>query len=252
MSRVVEPKSLGEICNEWDSICKRRQRAISEGRDISLIHVTTPCIIRHLRIDSPARVLDVGCGTGYLTSVASKYVQVCVGIDLSKESISLARQCYSDSKTSFFVAEISKFSSMERFDVCMANMVFMSDPNWKESLINIYELLNTNGYLYVMITHPCFWPKYAKLENVSGFDYSKELFIENDFSISLEKYMGKSTYIHRPLSQYFAGLLTSGFEICSVEEPFPTEKAQFDNEYEYQYPRFLFIKCKKQNLSHMF
>ncbi len=197
-------------------------------------------------------VLDVGCGTGYLTSVASKYVQVCVGIDLSKESISLARQCYSDSKTSFFVAEISKFSSIERFDVCMANMVFMSDPNWKESLINIYELLNTNGYLYVMITHPCFWPKYAKLENVSGFDYSKELFIENDFSISLEKYMGKSTYIHRPLSQYFAGLLTSGFEICSVEEPFPTEKAQFDNEYEYQYPRFLFIKCKKQNLSHMF
>ena len=51
-----------------------------------------------------------------------------------------------------------------------------------------------------MITHPFFWPKYWGYESEEWYKYNEEIFIENEFSISFEKEMGKTTYIHRPLS----------------------------------------------------
>lgn len=244
MVKKVTPKKLGDICNEWGSVCQRRQCAIEEGRDVSLISITTPCIIRHIKLDNPTTVLDAGCGTGYLTSAVSQYVHSCVGIDLSEPSISLAKKCYGGGNIDFISTEISKYNAETSFDACISNLVFMSDPNWIDSVKQIYRLLLPYGKFYVMITHPCFWPKYWRFDDKEWFHYNEELFIENDFSITFEKYMGKTTYIHRSLTHYLEGLVSTGFSIDTIEEPYPVVTTP--KGYEYSYPRFLFIKCIKQ------
>lgn len=237
------PKSIQEIGNEWDNVALTRHLTIEKGEDISFSSVTAPCILRHIQDDKPSTVIDVGCGSGTLSFEIAKRGTDCIGIDISTKSIDIAKEKYVRSNLQFFVSEISSFRPNTTVDACVANMVFMSDPNWIESITHLYNLLPAGGALYITLTHPCFWARYWGFENEEWFDYSKELFLESDFSISLKKNMGRSTYIHRPLTTYVNGLLSAGYTIDLIEEPFPV--FNLPPEYEFLYPRFLFIKCKK-------
>lgn len=244
MIKRIKPKNLKDICAEWDSVNSKRQHVIEQGKDVSLFTVTAPCVLRNIAEDSPQRVLDVGCGSGYLTAEIANIVEECIGIDLSEKSINLAGEKYQRKNLSFVNSEISKYIPTSKIDACVANMVFMSDPEWLQSIRHIYDILEQDGHFYVMITHPCFWPKYWNYQDEEWFCYNEEIYIENNFSISLEKTMGKTTYIHRSLEQYMDGLIKTGFGIQKIEEPYPSMPVP--EGYSYSYPRFLFIKCRKQ------
>lgn len=241
--KKTNPKSIHEIRHEWNDVGLKRSKIINAGHDISFSYVTAPCIMRHIKEDRPSFVLDVGCGTGQLTYEIAKISSFCMGIDISESCIEAAKQAYSEANLKFKTIEAKKLSVDYKFDVCISNMVLMSDPEWILSIKNIYHLLAEGGYLYIMLAHPCLWPKYWGFENASWFHYDQETFIESCFSISLEKAIGTTTYIHRPLATYFQAILSSGFKVLSVEEPVPTKPIPTD--YSYDYPRFLFIKCQK-------
>lgn len=243
MARKSRNKSSADISREWDVICHARQAVIEQGKDISLTAVTAPCILRNVGNDHPHRLLDVGCGSGYLTSRLSEVVDDCLGIDISGESIKLAQKLYSADNLQFQCSSIAEFNTDAPFDACVSNMVFMSDPDWLGSIRHIFDLLKPDGRLYFTITHPCFWPRYWNYQNESWFDYRQEIFIEGDFGTSLAKSIGTTTHIHRPMSQYFNGIISSGFTIESVEEPYPVKAVP--EGYTYEYPRFLFFKCRK-------
>jgi len=243
MARITEAKTKEIICREWDVVNPRRQTAIKMGLDISLSHVTAPCIMRHIINDKPNTVLDIGCGTGYLTYEISKLVDSCVGIDMSEKSIACAQKNYKRENLSFIRCIINNYQFSGFFDACVANMVFSSDPIWQHSLTHIIDFLPLGGKLYFTIPHPFFWAKYWKYENEPWYCYSKELFIENNFSLSLVPNLGISTFIHRPLSHYINSLIHIGFSIEAIEEPYPV--GDIPSGYCYDYPRFLFIKCIK-------
>lgn len=231
------------ISNEWDTICESRHKIIEQEKDISLLAVTGPCMLRSIKEETPQKLLDVGCGSGYLTNEASKLVDTCLGIDLSGKSIEIAKKKYDKNNLQFIQCGISDFSLDTQFDACMSNMVFMTDPEWRESVKKIFGLLKPGGVFFITITHPCFWPKYWKYENEPWFDYQSEIFIKHDFSVSLVKSIGQTTHIHRPLEQYIQGLVDVGFRIEKIDEPYPA--VETPEGYEYKYPRFLFIKCRK-------
>ena len=233
-----------EISDEWDKICEARQRLIEEERDISLLTVTGPCMLRNIREEAPKALLDIGCGTGYLTDKVAELVDKCFGIDISGKSIEVAKEKYYKENLFFVQSDIKDFETEMQFDVCMSNMVFMTDPEWLLSVKKIYEVLKTGGSLLITITHPCFWPRYWKYQDEAWFDYNSEIYIKHDFSISLEKFIGQTTHIHRPLIHYFEGLINSGFIIERIEEPYHVTETP--EGYEYTYPRFLFLKCRKK------
>lgn len=243
MVKKIAPKNVHDICTEWDNVCFRRHEAIEHGKDYSLFHVTIPCILNELKQLAPQRVLDVGCGTGYLTFLASNFAEQCVGIDISAKSIQIATSTYSNAKVSFHPSLISKYSPGILFDTCIANMVFSSDPDWKSSINSIHNLLVPNGNLLVMLPHPIFWAQYWDISNEPWFDYREEIYIEHNFSISFAKSLGQATYIHRPLSTYINEICSSGFSLESLIEPYPREP--IPDGYRYDYPRFLFMRFKK-------
>lgn len=243
MARKSRKKQPEDISKEWDTVCTARQQIIEQGKDVSLTAVTAPCVIRNVRKDNPNRLLDVGCGSGYLTRRLAEITNVCLGIDISSESIRLANKLYSADNLQFKCSSIRDFTSELQFDACVSNMVFMSDPEWLTSMQRIYDLLKPGGRLYFTITHPCFWPRYWNYQNEGWFDYSQELFIEGEFRTSLVAPIGITTHIHRPLSQYFDGIVSSGFIVEALEEPYPTSPTP--EGYIYEYPRFLFFKCRK-------
>lgn len=237
------PKKLNDIRAEWDNICDSRQQVIESGKDISLCYVTAPCILNKLSKLAPKRVLDVGCGTGYIASLIAKQVGTCWGIDMSEKSIAIAKKAYPVDTLHFLNTSIADYTPSHKFDVCISNMVLTSDPDWIASIKKIYSLLSSGGHLLIMITHPCYWPLYWGFNNEPWYKYEREIFIEHDFSISMVKSIGKTTYIHRPLSSYINGILSSGFLIEEILEPYPEKNVPHN--YVYEYPRFLFLSCKK-------
>lgn len=233
----VKPKNLGCISDEWDKVSPVRQRVIDENKDISLINITAPAILEEVAKTLPNTILDVGCGTGYLTHRMANYTKKCIGIDASKNSIALARARYSANNLLFFHSAIEEIELGMQFDLCVANMVFSCDPTWIASVKHIYDLLNPNGRLLVMLPHPCFWASYWRIREEPWFSYNEELYIEHDFSISCAKDLGRATYIHRPISTYINGLISCGFVIAELQE------LAGDNVNPYHF--FLLIKCTK-------
>ena len=131
--------------------------------------------------------IDVGCGTGFLSSKIATIADECWGIDSSKESIKLASRKYKKDNLHFVCSSIKEYKSDISFDACIANMVFMDDPEWTDSLNNIIKLLTPDGKLLMTITHPCFWPQYWGYQDENWFNYLEEIFIQGLFSITLKK-----------------------------------------------------------------
>jgi ubiquinone/menaquinone biosynthesis C-methylase UbiE len=243
--KPVTQKNIATIGIEWDEVCLNRHKAIVNGKDISLTHVIEPAICAELKKAKYCRLLDVGCGTGYLTNQMKRFVDNCVGIDVSRTSIMIARKYYEKTGLSFRNIGMTDISVKEyKFDVCVSSMALMSDPCCCETIKQIWNVFDATGTLFILLTHPCFWPIYWGINNQEWFDYKNEVYIEHDFSISLVKSMGKATYIHRPLEYYLSAVTKANFSISEVKELYPV--GELPENYTYRYPRFLMIVASKQ------
>ncbi len=76
-------------------------------------------VLELLGVQPGERILDLGCGTGYLTQQISDLGADVVGIDHSPEMIRKAKETYLE--VSFSVADAAKFGFTEPFDAIFSN-----------------------------------------------------------------------------------------------------------------------------------
>lgn len=107
-------------------------------------------------IDSGARVLDIGCGSGVDALIAAKLVGASgkvIGIDMTPEMIQKAnanRELMGSGNVSFQVASIQDIADKdEGFDVIISNGVFNLIPDKDEALQTAYGLLKPGGRLFI-------------------------------------------------------------------------------------------------------
>ena len=102
------------------------------------------------------KVLDVGCGNGY---ILSKYAQegskVC-GIDITSAAIHLSRRRFEllNLPGAFFVANAEELPFEDQAFDCVCSMgVLHHTPNTKKTVGEIYRVLKPGGRLIVMFYH---------------------------------------------------------------------------------------------------
>ncbi len=76
-------------------------------------------VLELLDVQPGERILDLGCGTGYLAQQIRNLGADVVGTDLSPDMIAKAKASYPD--VDFAVADASKFSFTEPFDAVFSN-----------------------------------------------------------------------------------------------------------------------------------
>jgi len=82
------------------------------------------------RIQPEERVLDVGCGIGYLAfDVAEKTGAFVLGVDINPDNISQALDHFSHPNIRYHVADIQKFLQEEHFDVIILSNVLEHLPD---------------------------------------------------------------------------------------------------------------------------
>lgn len=233
MSAKLGLSSAGYLARQWDLIALKREEQIQSGIDHSANEVLAPAILS--RLTAKKNVLDVGCGTGWLSARAARVSKSIVGIDPSVTSIEIARRFHGDSRCDYFVNSVEEFSRRDvRFEAAFANMSVSSSPNIGAFFNASRNLLKANSDFIITLPHPCFWPFYWGYVKEPWFDYEKEMPIESEFRISQQRTELKTTHFHRPLAMYVSTIQEARFKISELTE---LRGAGFD------LPRFLLIKA---------
>jgi 2-polyprenyl-3-methyl-5-hydroxy-6-metoxy-1,4-benzoquinol methylase len=232
MYSLKKHKGLRVISREWDQIAPLREKQIQTGSDHSANFVLAPAILGAM--PSGSSVIDIGCGTGWLTSRAAELSKNVVGIDPSKISIVIAESEYTGANFSFSALSVEQYSVLgKKFDVAISNMAASSAPDLASFLKSSRKLLKTRGAYIITIPHPCFWPQYWGYANDPSFKYDKTFAVEGNFKIRDESSNFITTHFHHPLNKYIELLSKSGFQLNSILEL--TGKG-------FPFPRFLLMK----------
>jgi len=242
--RMVPPKELKCIAQEWDAVAIKRRVQIASGQDISFDHVLVPILLSAIDRGPHDSVLDVGCGTGAFTARLAARFKYTVGIDPSSLSIDQARA--SAPGIEFIVSSVEDYANSGRsFPIIVANMTMMNVPDIYHAMRAVAALCMRGGMFAFTITHPWFWPVYWNYANASWFRYSDETFIESEFRTSTMRTGIVTTHIHRPLEMYVDAAERAGFKITETREPMPSEALEKKYPEPWRFPRFLMIVCTR-------
>ncbi len=234
MINLRKNKNLSRIAREWDAIAELRDDQVCSGKDHSANFVLAPAILSH--IPKSNSLVDIGCGTGWLTARAAIHANATVGIDPSCESIALARLRHGGSCVSYFAESVETYScSSKKFEVAISNMAASSAPDLQSFLTASRRILTKRALFIFTIPHPCFWPLYWSYASHPRFVYEKSFAVEGEFKIQHEVSTFLTTHFHHPLEQYMYALAAANFSIESIQEL--TGRG-------FNLPRFMLIKSR--------
>ena len=109
----------------------------------SFVYQYGESLIKLLDPKENQRILDLGCGSGQLTSKISEFAKEVIGVDKSAEMIADAKSKFSDIE--FHVMDASNFRFNEKFDSIFSNATLHWVKNHKGAIKCMYENLNSNG-----------------------------------------------------------------------------------------------------------
>lgn len=96
-----------------------------------------------MSINETHNILDVGCGSGYLTGLISEITPNVSGFDIAEKMILEAKKLRPN--IDFFVADADAFCKQESYDWIITNAVTYYFKNLYATLSNFYISLKTNG-----------------------------------------------------------------------------------------------------------
>ena len=194
-------------------------------------------------------VLDIGCGEGYLTRLADSLKRKVYGCDLSLEMITAAKQ--QNSSITYWIQDIEKKNSnlknSPKFKLIISNLVFTYLKNINEALINTLNYLDSDGYLVIIIPHPCFYHKenyrWFMEENKKPYEIGK-YFEEKTYIKEIANGI-KTHYIHRTLQSYINIFTKNKFVLVKLLEPQPEKITNQVLKKVNQIPNIIFFVLKK-------
>ena len=123
-----------------------------------------------------ARVLDLGCNSGYETRRMKDLGLVPVGLDFSKKCIEIAKEKNKDIE---FVCDdmLNDLTYLGKFDsiVAIASIIHIPEENLELCFERIYDVLNDNGYLCMVVRNEV-GKLDASYKTINNQDYDREVY----------------------------------------------------------------------------
>ena len=186
-------------------------------------YLLNPTIFRMIGPLENQRILDAGCGQGYLSRLMASAGADVTGVEPAKRLIEYARRSEQERSLGiqYLQRDLSRLGAIDNdghFDAVVANMVLLDIADWQAAMSNCLEVLSPGGRLIFSLHHPCWTPNAAN----NWADYRRVELTEY-----LQSYEMQVTYgvnYHRPLSDYLNYALKLGASINEIAEPtYPTD-----------------------------
>jgi len=258
---VISDDMVGEA---WDRVADGWFSRYTESGDVNRQYVIDRAILKILGEIKGKRILDAGCGNGYLCRLLSKRGAEMVGVDASKRSIEIAEDIgrKEPMNIKYYVESICNLSmDDDAFDAVVSNLVLQDLQDLDKAIKELHRVLKPRGKLVFSTMHPCFSspPVHGWIRKPIDSQRKEDRLywiVDRYFDRSIEEWtyfdLPPTYSFHRPLSDYIKALIKNGFTITDFEEPIPTDKdieehyREFGNEYD-RIPWFLVIGAIKQS-----
>jgi 2-polyprenyl-3-methyl-5-hydroxy-6-metoxy-1,4-benzoquinol methylase len=232
-----------DIIRAWEAASDPASAYGEEG-DFAHQYLLNPAIFALLGNAAGKRILDAGCGQGYLCRLLARKGASVTGVEPAESlyQAALQREQAEPLGVTYLQHDLSTFTSMPNaFDAVIANMVFMDIPDYTAAMRNCIAALKPEGAFIFSLLHPSFeepggeWPRKGYVE---VHDYLREHVRQQRFGY----------LFHRPLSNYLNLVAQEGCILRQIIEPqLSQEQArQIGNERDVHVPSFIVIHAARQ------
>ncbi|WZY00003.1 class I SAM-dependent methyltransferase [Bacillus sp. FSL W7-1360] len=249
-------KSMGteESIRRWNGFAQAYAAMQTEQGDKGREWLLNPTILFLIGDVKGKRVLDAGCGEGYLSRIFCKNGAEVTAVDYSTNMIEIAKERTPETLVINYRqgnCEDLSFLRAESFDCIVSNMVIQDLADDEKAFQEMYRLLVAGGTFVFSILHPCFaTPEYGWERGEDGEilhwkvdKYFYEGAYEQDFG---EK--ENMLFFHRTLTSYMSRLIGTGFVLEGLIEPKPSKEmieAHPSAVSKLRRPNYIVFKLKK-------
>jgi len=234
LERISEAVSLAS----WDSAAEWWTSRSSARGDVNREWVIDPALFRLLGDVRGRRVLDAGCGSGYLARLLAAKGAEVVAVDHSPKLLEIAR-CEETEEplgVKYLEADLGRLSLLAdaAFDIIVSNVVLQDVVAFDRAFTEFHRVLRPGGRLLFSVTHPCFERPVPGMWIREPPDTER---IEEWRGLLLDRYYDRVALwwgpsgqppmvgFHRTLEDYATALGAAGFLIARMEEPRPSGEA---------------------------
>lgn len=255
-------KNSNNIINGYDEYADAIAQSNADGLNRAHKYIEKPAMFSNLPDVKGKKVLCLGCGTGEECNYIATSGGEVTGIDLSRKSISIAQEKYTD--ITFEVMDMNKLAyESATFDVVYSSLTLHYSEKLDNTLKEIYRVLKPGGLLLFSVLHPIKWSAEIKRDInderrkafILGYDsFTHPSSVYGDYlhvrSI-VQKPEGYPVikYWNRPISNYFEVIKDTGFNLVRFIEPSPVEELKkVDMDYwntQSKIPQFMIFCLQK-------
>lgn len=237
----------GHNTNNYDQNADFWVQIIRGNRDRYRTELTNPALLDSLGTVNGMRVLDAGCGEGYLTRKLASSGANALGVDSSRNLIDAASHFVPSGASSpaFEVQDVNDLRlDSGSFDLVVCNHLMNDLPDPTGPIREFSRVLRPGGRLAVLMLHPCFYSDRASRgdDQGPGLAYFSARKISQKFNVDGVISPAEVTSYHRPLEFYIRSFRDACLWITDLQEPHPShEQMSKDPWWQTHYPRPLFL-----------
>ncbi len=204
-----------DVIAAWSHYPEQLIEGFGEEGDLVRQYLLNPTIFTLLGDVRGKRILDAGCGQGYLCRLLARKGARVTGVEPAEAFIryALRREESDQFGIEYVQADLSTWTPPpDPFDAIIANMVLMDIPDYESALKSCIAALANQGGLIVSLLHPCFEEAGSAWKGkgcVEVREYFRERAVKQDCGY----------FIHRPLSTYLNSIMSAGCRLQKIIEP---------------------------------
>eukprot|EP01120_Amphizonella_sp_Union-15-10_P015603 TRINITY_DN8065_c0_g1_i1.p1 TRINITY_DN8065_c0_g1~~TRINITY_DN8065_c0_g1_i1.p1 ORF type:complete len:251 (+),score=49.10 TRINITY_DN8065_c0_g1_i1:51-803(+) len=225
-------EEIDDIKSLWDTLANAWNVWIGNEGDWTRKNSTDRFVWQYAGELKGKKVLDAGCGNGYLSiQLAQKGAEHVIGVDISPNMIAIAKEKILDKNApiEFRVDSTTELVTIqdESIDLIISNFSLMDSPHPDLIIKSFHRVLKTGGKIILIFLHPCFSAPggVIKEQNKRSYVWDRSYFQNFSFSCSWATHVFPTHFLefHRPLSFYWKLFKAVGLKVLDFEEPgFPS------------------------------
>jgi 2-polyprenyl-3-methyl-5-hydroxy-6-metoxy-1,4-benzoquinol methylase len=199
-----------KIVDSWKKNVSPWMKAIQYKEIESRRLVTDQTIVDTISAIPAKRIIDIGCGEGWLVRELSALGMCVTGIDAVEELVGKARELGGGS---FEVLEYEKLTTDtigEKYDVAVCNFSLLGNESVEHLFNTIPSILNDGGFIVIQTLHPRF--SCGDLPYIDGWREGSWVGFSNEFC-------DPAPWYFRTTESWFKLFHSYGFTLNDVKEP---------------------------------